>query len=300
MASTVSQAFVEFARRIDATDAQRDLIATRRRTVDGYLRDSFGPSSNMPLISTHIIGSADRETIIRPLDDIDVMAVFNDDLVWNTYRFDSTKLLYRVRDALSGYRVEVVGARGQAVRLFYKSGPHVDIAPVFPLTDGSGAYVLPAGGGRWVGTHRQYHADFMARRNRELSGYLKPLIRLLKRWNRVHSNRLKSFHLEMVAQATFGSLNGNTRQAVHAFFDWAPGYLHVQDPAGHGGDLGAYLFLREQAVRDSMRSARDRAARAMQAEAAGDHAEAIRLWRIIFGDEFPAYTAPVRSYLSSY
>jgi len=38
-----------------------------------------------------------------------------------------------------------------------------------------------------------------------------------------------------------------------------------------------------------MQSAYDRAVSANAAEARGDHEEAIRLWRIVFGDEFPAY-----------
>ena len=38
-----------------------------------------------------------------------------------------------------------------------------------------------------------------------------------------------------------------------------------------------------------MESSRVRAAKANAAEAKGDHEEAIRLWRLIFGDEFTAF-----------
>ena len=35
--------------------------------------------------------------------------------------------------------------------------------------------------------------------------------------------------------------------------------------------------------------ARGRTDRALAAEGGGDHAGAIRLWKIVFGDEFPSY-----------
>ena len=82
----------------------------------------------MELLSTKIIGSADRGTLIRPIGDIDVLAVFEDAAFYN-YRNDSRKFLYRVRDALNEYSVKVVGARGQAVRLFYDQPPNVEHCP---------------------------------------------------------------------------------------------------------------------------------------------------------------------------
>lgn len=88
----------------------------------------------------------------------------------------------------------------------------------------------------------------------------------------------------------FGSLGSNYRDALWKFFDWARNYLHVSDPAGHGGDLAQRLtWSQQQAVIGSLASARDRARTAIDAEDRGDHAEAIRLWRIILGDEFPTY-----------
>ena len=47
------------------------------------------------------------------------------------------------------------------------------------------------------------HAWWMSEQNGALGGNLKPLIRMLKRWNREHSSHLRSFHLEvMVADVT--------------------------------------------------------------------------------------------------
>lgn len=291
MALETTKAFDEFKGRLALTNTQQILVMSRRTSAEKYLESSFGQSSNMPLKTTKLIGSAGRSTIIRPLDDVDVMAVFtNKDGVFETYRSSSQAFLYRVRDALSGYSVKIVGARGQAVRLFYKDGPYVDIAPVFKWK-GSG-YALPDGKGGWLTTDPDAHAAWMVKRNAESSNRLKPMVRMLKRWNAVHSKRLKSFHLEVLAASTFGNSppSGDSRRACEVFFDYAKNHLRVNDPAGHSGDLSIYLtaLQRLEAIA-SLESARSKAAAANAAERRGNHKEAIRLWRIIFGDEFPAY-----------
>jgi SMODS domain-containing protein len=293
MALTVAQAFNEFADKLKPTASQEATIADRRANVEKFLRDAYGPTSNMPLQHVKVIGSAARKTLIRPVDDLDVFAVFDDSQVWSQYQSNSQQLLYRVREAFTGYTVQTVGSRGQAVRLFYTGGPNVDITPAFPLYDFfrvHQAYVIPRGDGTWQTTDPYQHTDFMASRNTALGGYLKPLVRLLKRWNRVHSSRLRSFHLEMVVQATFSGLGSNMRENVHDFFIHADRFLHVHDPAGHSGDLGARLtYNQEQAIKQSFTTADGQVQRARNAEVAYDVPEALRQWRLVFGNEFPSY-----------
>ena len=297
MATTVPRAFDEFAAAIKPTTAQEAVIASRRAAVQNFMLARYGASSNMPLVETKVIGSARRATLIRPVEDIDIFCVFDDRHVWSQYRNNSQQLLYRVREALTGYTVQTVGSRGQAVRLFYTSGPNVDITPAFRFFNwqgGSSGYVIPRGDGGWQRTDPDVHESFMARRNQELAYHLKPLVRLLKRWNREHSTRLRSFHLELMVQATFGRLSGNMRTATQRFFEWAPQYLHVHDPAGHAGDLASGLpRQQEQNILQSFVTNADRARRAIAAEQDGRTGEAMRLWRVVFGDEFPTYTPPL-------
>ena len=74
------------------------------------------------------------------------------------------------------------------------------------------------------------------------------------------------------------------------FFKLAQSNLRVVDPAGHGGDLSVYLSANNRLLAtNSLEAARERAARANQAEINGDHKESIRLWGIIFGSDFPSY-----------
>lgn len=289
MALTTAAAFNQFKEKLLLTDPQKELVKGRRTTTAGYLDESFPATSDLPLRTTKVIGSAGRGTIIRPLDDIDVLAVFEnkDHIYERLYKNDAQRFLYRIRDALNEYKVEVVGARGQAVRLFYKQAPHVDIAPVFKWS--SGGYALPNGTGGWLTTDPDIHDQWINQRHGELDNRLKPMIRMVKRWNNIHSKYLKGFHIEVVLATVFTSIGGDARDACARFFEWGQNHLNVPDPAGHSGDLSTYLSQAARAnVLSSMRSAQDRATKANAAEAVGNHQEAIRLWRIIFGDEFPS------------
>lgn len=292
MAASIPKAFDEFEAKLRPTVNQKTTIASRRSATAKYLGQSFGSNSGMELLSTRVIGSADRDTIIRPIGDIDVLAIF-EDAPFYSYQDDSRKFLYRVRDALSSYRVKVVGARGQAVRLFYDQPPHVDIVPA--VKRDSGGYFIASGETdfwgrhRWLTTDPDRHARWISERNEALGYNLKPLIRLLKRWNREHSLHLRSFHLEVMVATTFGTMSSNRRTTSQKFFEWATDYIRVKDPAGHSGDLSSYMtwFSKDQ-FRSLLKSSSQRAKKAIEAEDSGNCAEAVRLWRIIYGPEFPA------------
>jgi hypothetical protein len=293
MALTVAQAFADFAAAIKPTVTQEATIATQRSAVAGFLVAKYPSGSTMPLTHVRTIGSAARKTLIRPVDDVDVFAVFVASQVWTSYQHDSKQLLYRVREALAGYNVKTVGSRGQAVRLFYTNGPNVDITPAFPVTNLFGqadGYYIPRGDGGWQQTDPYKHHDFMAERNQALGGYLKPLVRLLKRWNSSHSSRIKGFHLEMITQAIFTGLGTNMRANVESFFQHAGDYTHVNDPAGYSGDLAArWSWQHALNVSQSFSTALTQVQRARAAEAEGKPAEAMRQWRMVFGNELPSY-----------
>lgn len=286
MATRTAKAFDEFGDKLRLTANQEATVRQRRSGVAQILSDAFPPTSNMPVTTTRIIGSARRNTIIRPLDDIDVLAVFDDSQVWSTYQYDSTRFLYRVRDALTQYSVRVVGARGQAVRLFYSQPPHVDIAAVVPY---GSQYYIPKGDGGWLITEPDGVDDFLGKRQTELRGHLRALVRLLKRWNNVHSKRLRSFHLEMVAQDAFAGLGTNMRTNSMHFFEWAGNHLDVADPTS-GESLGKRLaWNQRQNILNSFSTAHERAQNAVNFENADDHGSAIGQWKLVFGDEFPSY-----------
>jgi len=290
MTLTTEQAFAQFLVDITMTEYQRTaFIPSRKQSVDRDLAAAFPPTSDLPFVKGILMGSASKNTIVRPLDDIDVLCVFsNRHGVWqDKYRDDSQAFIYRIRQAYSGSKIQQVGTRGQAIRVFYQTGGHVDVAPVF-LRDGD-VYHLPDGTGGWILTSPTMANAWYGKRNEILKDRLSPVVRLAKAWNRSHSKRFRSFHLETVAGSLFTSLGPNCRENLQKYFEWAPNHLRINDPGGQSGDLSSYLTptSRENLI-SALNSAAQRASRAIEAEAIGDHIEAKRLWRVILGSSFPS------------
>lgn len=289
MPRTTAQAFDYFRdNQLLPTTAQRADVTYKRTKTEEYLKSAFPNTSSMPLKRLVLIGSCDRGTHIQPVSDVDVLAVFlNKDNIFEAYRSGSGAFLQRIRAALgASTTIKHIGARGQAVRLFYTSGAHVDIAPVFGWS--GGGYALPSGSDGWITTDPEAQAKWLAQRKTDVGDNLSCLIRFAKRWNEVHSSRLESYHLEVVIATMFSSVGVNTREALRMFFERGMGWLSVSDPAGHSGDLSTYLTdASRAALRSRMAQAAARAASAVDAESRGDHEEAKRLWRIELGNGFP-------------
>lgn len=288
MSYTVSQAFSEFLSSITSTPHQKDvLIPARKNGAVEILQKAFPSSADMPFSHAVLMGSASKNTIVRPFDDVDVLAVFsNENGAWGKYAYDSRKFLYKIREAYNGVSSQQVGARGQAVRVFFKGGGHVDVAPVF-LHSGT-RYQLPAGDGTWIFTQPTVANDWFSSKNREMGYNLAPLVRLVKVWNQAHSKHFRSFHLETMTANAFSSINGNRQEALAKFFVWAQHRIDAYDPGGESGNLASYMSTssRSDAVRALARAASS-AETALQAEAAGDHDGAKKIWRVILGNDFP-------------
>src|SRR5579875_2170276 len=102
MPLTTAQAFDAFLSKIGPTEDQRADITRKRTATEKYLREAFPSSSTLPIKRVILIGSADRGTIIRPVNDIDVMAEFtNKDSIFEQYRSHSDEFLQRIRTALN-------------------------------------------------------------------------------------------------------------------------------------------------------------------------------------------------------
>ncbi|MDX3337072.1 hypothetical protein PV409_03745 [Streptomyces sp. ME02-6979.5a] len=291
MATTTVAAFNEFDLETKPSSATQTKVYGRRDAVVNVIKAAFPAGNDIRYQSHKIIGSLGRNTACNPVDDIDLMVHMHvDQDLWNRrYRDNSSEFLYRVRKVLNeNSPVRKVGARGQAVRFFYADGLSVDVAPVEKYT--SGDFGIPDGAGNWLTTNPNKHETYLDDRNNALGGNLKRVIRFAKKWNKAHSSRLSSFHLEVLVARTYGTLGNNSREALRLFFDYNLYNLSVQDPAGFSGDLSTYLsWASKDAANDSLKSARDRVDLALAAENRGDHREAIRLWRIILGNDFPMY-----------
>lgn len=289
MPLTTPQAFDALYEAVKQDTGTATKVAARKGYVRDALTKAFPATATIQLQNTWVVGSMGRGTASRPFNDIDLMAHLHvDDELWRrTYMDNSSDFLYRVRTSLNQTStVQKIGARGQAVRLFYQDGLSVDVAAV--VKNREGVYAIPDGSGGWLQTNPLQHDTYMNRRNAELGNNLKRFVVVLKQWNKAHSSRLSSFHLEMLAARTFSTLGSDRRKALRVFFDYNLYNLSVFDPAGFGGDLSSGLTsTTKQAINQSLTVARDRADLAIAAENRGDHAEAKRQWKMVLGAYFP-------------
>src|SRR5260370_34757715 len=186
MPLTTAQAMAAFlADIITPTEKQHADVTAKRQSTAGHMTEAFPQSSDLPVKRLIVIGSAARGTLLRPVDDVDVMAEFtNKDSVFEKYRNDSGAFLQRIRSALNAKTaIKEIGTRGQAVRLFYVNGAHLDIAPVFKWS--KPGYALPSGYGGWSTTDPEAQSAWFTERKAKVGDALTGVIKLAQRWNAV-------------------------------------------------------------------------------------------------------------------
>ncbi|MCK9898341.1 nucleotidyltransferase [Frankia sp. AgB32] len=286
LVGTTARAFAKLDDLIRLSVEDKAVIAARRDEADRALRAIFPPRCALPLVGVATIGSAGRDTMISPLDEVDIFAVFSAaNSAWKRFRWDSRDLVLCVRNAIGGERIQTIGSRGQALRIVYDSPPDVHLVPAFDHP--RAGYVMPDRVGGWLPTRPERHLSWMA----DLGPRVMSAVRLLKAWNRVCGSHLRSFHIEALAGQVLAGRGLNTRQGLaEVFRHMDEDGLAVADPADVRGDLSGYVRPEDlEVLGENIRLARLYSAKAVAAEQAGNHEEAVALWGSVFGPEFPTF-----------
>jgi Second Messenger Oligonucleotide or Dinucleotide Synthetase domain len=153
------------------------------------------------ILDTYLTGSYARDTAIAPLDDVDMVVVF-DPTEWQSgFLFGKPapeKILQSFASAIR-YRYPESSLRTQR-RSICLSLNHLDI-DVVPATNvaGEGHRIeIPDGdSGEWIISAPKVHTAIATEVNLRHRGLFKPLVKLLKSWNSElpQTARLKSFAL---------------------------------------------------------------------------------------------------------
>lgn len=286
MPTSISAGFQVFCSNLEITDRQAPVVATRQQGV----RDAV--ASGFEVLDTFLTGSYARDTLISPLEkaDVDLFTVLSSRYYQN---HTPQSLLDAVREHLRKTypKSPRVSKNGQAVTITFTDFI-VDVVPAFNRQ--GGGYLIPnANSGNWISTDPKRHIELWSEANGVHDGDLIPLIKMLKAWNRAHSERFRSFHLEALAVKIFtGVTISNFPSGIRFFFTKAQSAttFTLPDPAGYGGDVGAYM------TGDLLAAANQSLLRAegwaLEAEAAivDDRIDlAFDKYRMLFGDYFPAY-----------
>lgn len=286
MAYTVPAAFDQFYNAINLAGDHRNTANARRDRLVSLLSNAFD------VLEAFGTGSIPKLTALKGHADLDIMVVLH----YGKHIKGRTpaQVLQDVRDALGEYRTNV-RKNGQAVTLYYKTWPHVDVVPVSRTTSEGGQtlhYNVPdIHSGTWIKSTPKRHASAIEQKATECGAAFRRIVKMIKWWNLSHSAYLQSYHIEVLALNVLEGPLNDMPWDVFQFFVNARRLL--EGPLYHDvGYVDEYLsYVSRQEVLKRLDTAIDlaRAAWYNTYLPQANHREAIRLWRRVFGDKFPEY-----------
>lgn len=282
---TVGSAFNKFYNKITLTGDQRDTCQIRRDDIVSSLKKDF------EILDAFATGSVPKYTALRkPHSDLDVMIVLH----YGKHVRDRkpSEVLQAVRDSLAGWRTNV-RKNGQAVTLYYKTWPNVDIVPVARVVNDDGSvnhYTVPdMNTEEWIKSRPRKHGSALRDRASSYGAEFRRIIKMVKWWNLHHSEYLRSYHLEVLALEILTGSFSDYPWDIFQFFDKA--CTLVQNSLWYEDSfVDDYLdYWDRQETLKRLETARDKARVAWHATY-GDfpnHSRAMEIWQQIFGDQFP-------------
>lgn len=285
--TTITQGFDTLRQNLEITGLQESTVSTRQRNV----REAI--EAELTVLDSFLTGSYKRNTMIAPLSgaDVDIFVVL-DPGYFNPN--GAAALLDRVKAVLrkTYTRTPEISRSGQAVTITFTDF-QVDVVPGFHRK--GGGFLIPnSRSHQWIATDPKQHVRLWSDANAAHIGDLVPLIKMIKQWNRCHSNLLRSFHLETLMLNVLTNVTiTNFPSGARYVFDKAHAAVQqpVTDPAGYSGNLGAYLDtqLKINEVCTRLNTAYQCAREAERLETQGRTDLAFEKWQQIFGDAFPAF-----------
>lgn len=329
MAYSVNSCFEDFMRGSVNLNPERTTTARASRDwLVNKIEDLANNGRIPPLYNgaNHIFfGSFARNTKIRPLDDIDIMIVFDaqgcttDDvrkITRKTYPIyvnnlhakllpnycdgnvlNSRKMIEAIKRELGDiprYSKADIHRNQEAVTLQLSSYEwNFDIVPSFYTT--TGFYVIPDGKGSWKGTDPRIDQNRVTLANQRVCGALLPAIRLMKYWKQEHwGDDVSSYLFEnlMIDWAnSLYSFPSTYPQLAKSALDSLSSQIirDYYDPKEFQGSINDLdLYDRRRLATIALRDASE-VSTAIQYEQNYMTEAAINKWIKIFGNEFPTY-----------
>jgi hypothetical protein len=143
----------------------------------------------------------------------------------------------------------------------------------------------------WIESRPKTYTNTIEAKATECGTNFRRIIKMMKHWNRIHSDYLQSYHIEVLALSVFSGNLDTTTWHVHKFFEDARALLRTSLWYDRGY-VDSYLTSsdREEVIkRFDTAVSKSQEAWYMTYGSNDDHRGAIELWRQIFGSEFPSY-----------
>lgn len=292
---TLEEAFAKFKHRQELTEREQADVSRRHQEVRAVI------AGGLRVERDFLSGSYARWTKTRPLQDVDVFCVLHEDE--HAYRQrHPCAILERVEQILVPvYGKDCVTIDRMAVTVDFGVTANendetddkvmsIDVVPAFPKDD---HYEIPDERlDDWIQTNPDVHARLASEAHEAYQQEWKPLVRMIKKWNRHHGKPVTpSFLLEVMALGLLvPPLSGGYPYELKAFFASAADRIHDiwPDPAGLGPAVSGGMDLAQKgAARQALLDAETTVTRAILLARQGKNEEALRTWRTLFGPNFP-------------
>ncbi|MBK6662042.1 MAG: nucleotidyltransferase [Thermoflexaceae bacterium] len=292
---TIEEAFAKFKHRQELTTREQDDVSRRHKEVRDVVADTVRVERDF------LSGSYARWTKTRPLKDVDVFCVLHEDE--RSFRTQHpSAILGKIEEGLvSVYGQDHVRVDRMAVTVDFGVAVSeddetddkvmsIDVVPGFPR---DGHFEIPdADFGTWIETSPEAHARLAVQAHDAYSREWKPLVRMIKKWNR-HNGRpiTPSFLLEVMAlDLLVPPFSGGYPYELKGFFASAADRIHDAwpDPGGLGPAVSdAMALAQKDAAKRALTSAEANVSQAILLARQGKTGEALRSWRALFGPQFP-------------
>jgi predicted nucleotidyltransferase len=288
---SVQEAFLKFKSKLELTKTESADAQKRHNEVRSCIRQDFEVERDF------LTGSYGRHTKTKPLKDIDIFFVLKESEAWRrdeppTKTLDAFERCLKSKyDHVESNRRCITVEFDKAYQTQEDGGKVLSVDAVPAFANGSG-YVIPDRVlDEWVKTDPEIHAKQATEKNKHLGSSWKPTVKMLKKWNAHAGKPIKpSFLIEVMAHDIIDPPYSSYADEVMNFFSSAQARIFEDwaDPAGMGPPVSDQMDSQRRAeAKRIMREAEKIADRAMRAEELGNTAEALGLWRELFGPYFP-------------
>lgn len=281
---SVSQIFQDFLGNIKITNEEQ--ITLRYQEITAVLNKKFRETESKTSNQLQV-GSYGRWTAIHGISDLDMLYIMPTSS-WDNYKNDPYKLLKEVKDAiLERYPRTTVFVDRLVVCVQY-SNFHVEVQPVFKLTNGSYQYPDTYNGGSWKITKPQAEIDAMSVMNAQTNRNLRRLCKMIRAWKNNQGLSMGGLLIDTLAY-NFLKSTDKYNDKSYLYYDWLSRdffkFLADQPDRDHYQALGSNQDVK---VKTKFQEASQQAYElCLEAIELGDDDKVYEKWRAIYGRNFP-------------
>lgn len=274
--STLIQSVEKFIENISVTDRQEDNIDASFKNLSNHLLDE---NSNLSVQDVFLNGSYARDTIIRPLDDIDLFAVIDDsDYSDNGLDPNPQTVLTKFKNYLNSiYDYEGKVKQDRPCVTIHLSDKNFDVLP--SLRKAGALYIPNDALAGWTFTDPKTHTAQLNETNKRRHYKVKGVVKAVKQWKRENYQNIPSFHIEEVAIEIFNFYDfTNYEEGIRLWFEMAERYLKKE------------RFKSDDEydkVKNKVGNVKRMLAEAKRLSDDNKVGYAKKIWKEIFGREFP-------------